>query len=161
MLNLSNRFDNLSEQISKLLGLFEVSAKVLAEKDFEIERGNSQESSKILEKIDDIIDQNKTIARGLSLMHEKTSSQYNYSSASADYPPTSTNYPPVQPNYSSQKMNSSLIKPNYPPTQSVDSEIPRLPAKLSAKPTPRATISQQDDGEYHKSITSGQPNNIQ
>jgi hypothetical protein len=131
MVNLSSKFDNLTNQISKLLGLFEVSAKALAEKDFEIESGNSQENSKILEKIDNIIDQNKIIARGLTLVHEKTIPQMQ-------------NYPPAQN--------------NYPPTQSIDSGIPKLPStKLPNKPVPRVTIPQGDDGEYHKSITSSQP----
>jgi len=70
MVNLSVKFDNLTHQISKLLELFEISAKALAEKDFEIEKGN-KENVKIIEKIENVLEQNKTIARGLSLMHDK------------------------------------------------------------------------------------------
>lgn len=69
MTNLSVKFDDLSNQISKLLELFEISAKALAEKEFNIEKGNF-ESKKVLDKIDNLIDQNKTIARGLTLMNE-------------------------------------------------------------------------------------------
>lgn len=72
MTNLSIKFDNLAEQISKLLGLFEISAKALAEKEFSLEKGDKS-SKKILEKIDTLLEQNKIIARGLTLMHEKNS----------------------------------------------------------------------------------------
>jgi hypothetical protein len=70
MSNLSVKFDSLTTQISKLLELFEMSAKSLAEKDFDIEK-NNRENAKILEKIENVLEQNKTIARGLTLMHEK------------------------------------------------------------------------------------------
>ena len=69
MTNLSLRFDELSSQISKLLELFEISAKSLAKNDFESEKGNKN-SEDIIEKLDNLIDQNKTIAKGLTLMHE-------------------------------------------------------------------------------------------
>lgn len=143
MANLSSRFDNLSDQISKLLGLFEISAKALAEKDFELEERNSKENEKILEKIDKIIDQNKTIARGLTLVHEQTTPQIQ------NYPPAQVNYPPVQTGY--------LSKPAYPPTQPIDSITPKPSVpKLPSKPIPRVTIPQGNDGEYHRSIASSQ-----
>jgi len=66
--NISIKFDNLSDQIVKLLEIFEISAKALAEKDFsEFEKFDSKELS---EKIDNLMEQNRTIARGLTLMHE-------------------------------------------------------------------------------------------
>jgi len=70
MTNLSLKFDNLAGQISKLLQLFEISAKALAEKEFNAEKGDKT-SKKILEKIDNLLEQNKIIARGLTLIHEK------------------------------------------------------------------------------------------
>ena len=71
IVNLSAKIDNLTTQISKLLELFEISAKALAEKNFQItgDRG----SEKIAQKIDTLLDQNKVIARGLTLMHELSS----------------------------------------------------------------------------------------
>jgi hypothetical protein len=69
MTNLTIKIDGLSNQISQLLNLFEVSARTLAEK------GNISQAGildkKILEKIDNVIDQNQTIARGVFLLHEK------------------------------------------------------------------------------------------
>ena len=79
MSNLSVKFDSLTTQISKLLELFEMSAKALAEKDFDLEK-NNRENAKILEKIENVLEQNKTIARGLTLMHEKINEPANYPS---------------------------------------------------------------------------------
>jgi len=70
MVNLSTKFEDLTNQISKLLELFEISAKTLAEKDFDTEK-NNRENTKILEKLENVLEQNKTIARGLTLMHDK------------------------------------------------------------------------------------------
>lgn len=72
MVNLSVKFDNLTKQISKLLELFEISAKSLAEKDFDIEK-SKKDNTEMIKKIDNLLDQNKTIARGLTLMHEAVS----------------------------------------------------------------------------------------
>lgn len=68
MTNLAVKFDNLSSQISKLLELFEISAKTLAEK------GYSTEDKKIAEKLDNLLEQNKIIAKGIVLLHEKGAS---------------------------------------------------------------------------------------
>ncbi len=70
MTNLAIKFDSLSSQISQLLNLFEISAKALAEKDFDFEKSN-KDNKKIIEKLDTLSEQNKIIARGLTLMHEK------------------------------------------------------------------------------------------
>ncbi len=80
MTNLSIKFDNLSNQISKLLELFEISAKALSEKDFSLEKEN-KDNKKIIEKIDNLADQNKIIAKGMTLLYE-TSPRQN-----PDYPP--------------------------------------------------------------------------
>jgi len=69
MTHLSERFDELSEQISRLLELFELSAGALAKK--EINFTKPMDEAKIMDKLESILDQNKTIARGLTLMYEK------------------------------------------------------------------------------------------
>ena len=66
MTNLVVKFDSLSTQISKLLDLFEISAKALAEKDVD----STKENKKIFEGINELKNQNKIIARGLTLLHE-------------------------------------------------------------------------------------------
>jgi len=78
--NLSIKFDKLTNQISSLLELFETSAKTLAEKDFDIQR-ETRDNKQIITKIDNLLEQNRTIARGVALTHE-ANSQYTQS-----YPP--------------------------------------------------------------------------
>ena len=76
MANLSTRFDNLSGQISKLLELFEISAKSLAKKDFdEMDRGNKSERE-VMEKLESLEQQAGLIGKGLALMHESNSERY-------------------------------------------------------------------------------------
>jgi hypothetical protein len=69
MTNLALKFDNLSGQLSKLLELFEISAKTLAEK------GNYSEEKtdpKIAEKLNNLLEQNKVIAKGVAMLYEKS-----------------------------------------------------------------------------------------
>ena len=74
MVNLSTKFDNLTNQISKLLELFEISAKSLAKKDFSLGK-DIKDEEKIIQKLDNLAGQNRTIARGLTLMHDRISGQ--------------------------------------------------------------------------------------
>ena len=67
--NLSVKFDILSDNITRLLQLFEISAKSFIKK--QEENGGKGEEKFMLEKLDTLLDQNKTIARGLTLMEEK------------------------------------------------------------------------------------------
>ena len=67
MTNLAMKFDDLSGQISRLLELFEISAKSIAGKDFDI--GNMEK------KLDQVLEQNKVIAKGVSLIHEPEESK--------------------------------------------------------------------------------------
>jgi hypothetical protein len=87
MTNLAVKFDNLSGQISKLLELFEISAKSLAEK------GLLSEDQKVMGKLDSLIEQNKVIARGIALIHEpEPQPQYPINP-----PMRQMSYPPQQP----------------------------------------------------------------
>ena len=70
MVNLSAKFDNLSGQISKLLELFEISAKSLARKDFEETGKSSKDTERILEKLNNLSQQAGLIGKGLALIHE-------------------------------------------------------------------------------------------
>ena len=69
MTNLSVSFNELSNKISKLLELFELSAEALAKKEIKITK--PVDEKKILQGLENISDQNKIIARGLTLMHER------------------------------------------------------------------------------------------
>ena len=69
MIKLIERFERLSDKIDELLELFEDSAKILVKK--EIESGKTENiDQELLEKINKIMDQNKIIAKGLTLVHD-------------------------------------------------------------------------------------------
>ena len=69
--NLAVKFDDLSNNMSKMLQLFEISAKSFAEK-YEGEGGRIDRSDQaLLAKLDSLLDQNKTIAKGILLMEDK------------------------------------------------------------------------------------------
>jgi len=74
--NLSIKFDELATNMSKLLQLFEISAKSFAEKysdkkPEEVVNKSQQTDTEYLKKLDSLLDQNKTIARGIMLMEER------------------------------------------------------------------------------------------
>ena len=68
MIHLSMKFENLSDNMSKLLNIFELSAK-----DYLINKGRmSPEVDKdLLNKINSLLEQNKTIAKGLVMVEER------------------------------------------------------------------------------------------
>lgn len=66
--NLIEKFDRLSKQLSDLLTLFEMAARSFAEHPA---NQVSEKDKDFLEKIDRLLEQNKTIARGLTLMEER------------------------------------------------------------------------------------------
>ena len=74
MVNLSVKFDDLSNKISKLLDLFEISAKALAEKDLTLEK-TARDDNRIVKEIGNLSEQNKVIARGLTLMNDRLSGE--------------------------------------------------------------------------------------
>lgn len=64
MTNMSIKFGALSDNISKLLGIFEESAKNFMS-------GGKPDDEEMIKKIDSLLNQNKTIAKGLVLMEGK------------------------------------------------------------------------------------------
>ena len=67
MTNLSVKFESLSDQIAKLLNIFEMSAKNFVQSSSSLAPETSKD---MLEKINSLLDQNKTIAKSLVLMEE-------------------------------------------------------------------------------------------
>jgi len=67
-INLADKFESLSEQISNLLALFETSARSFAKQPH---LDITKKDKEFLEKIDALLAQNKTIAKGLTLMEQK------------------------------------------------------------------------------------------
>ena len=67
LVNLSSKLDELTEKISSLLEIFEASAKALSEKGFK------DDKKIIIDQLNKLTDQNKIIAKGLTLLHETNS----------------------------------------------------------------------------------------
>lgn len=67
-LHMIDKFDKLAREIGQLLNLFEVAARSFAQQPSNL---SSEKDKEFLEKIDRLLDQNKTIAKGLTLMEER------------------------------------------------------------------------------------------
>ncbi len=67
-INLAEKFDKLTVQIENLLALFEMAARNFAKQP---NMQNTERDKEFLDKIDKLLDQNKLLAKGLSLMEEK------------------------------------------------------------------------------------------
>ena len=68
MTNLSIKFGTLSDNLSELLRVFEGAARSFS-------KGDEVDNADMLKKIDSLLDQNKTIAKGLVLMEGKLRSK--------------------------------------------------------------------------------------
>lgn len=82
--NLTLSLDNLSKQTERLLNLFEQSTRTIAEKDFEAEAMNKR----ISDKLDMLMNQNRTLAQGVSLVHERIQEPAATKSSTKELPPT-------------------------------------------------------------------------
>lgn len=65
--DLAEKFDKLAKEISQLLSLFELAARSFSSHTGRV----SDKDKEFLDKIDKLLEQNKTIAKGLTLMEEK------------------------------------------------------------------------------------------
>ena len=105
--NLSVKFDELSGNIQKLLQLFEISAKSFAEKHPGKENEKQAEVDKeYLKKLDSLLDQNKTIAKGIMMMEEKVKGRM-------ENPPQSTPFQQPEPDDRFKGMFKSKPLPRY------------------------------------------------
>ncbi len=64
--DLAEKFDKLTKEISGLLALFELAAKSFSKQ----QPGRVDSDKEFFEKIDKLVEQNKTIAKGLTLLEE-------------------------------------------------------------------------------------------
>jgi hypothetical protein len=149
MTNLSLKFDNLTGQISKLLELFELSAKSLAEKDFELEKSN-KDNKKMMEKIEGILDQNKTLARGLTLLNEKMEESIMSQDVVEPLPPIIAQVPQMPPQRPPMTMT-----PSQAFQEAMSAPPMRPPMRPPQVPPVKKPIIKNDSGEeYKKSISS-------
>lgn len=72
MTHLSEKFDSLTKQTSELLKLFEDSAKTVIRRDFQPlpEKQIKLDTKEMESKLDNLLEQNKIIAKGLTLIHD-------------------------------------------------------------------------------------------
>lgn len=79
MTHMSEKFDHLSRQISELLKLFEDSAKVIVKSEME-KKKEDHSDKQLLDTMISILDQNKVIAKGLTLIYESMDNNSGVSS---------------------------------------------------------------------------------
>ena len=68
-INLAEKFDHLSKEISHLLALFELTARNFAKN--VPQTAEYQKDKDFLDKIDRLLEQNKVLAKGLSIMEDQ------------------------------------------------------------------------------------------
>ncbi len=124
MTNLSVKFEDLTKQLSELLNLFEDSAKALVKKDFSEDKKDNNE---MIFKLNSIMDQNKVIAKGLTLMHETAASPDTHYSL-APVQKELEQIPPVKKEFSKPivKEEPELKIPKVPSIP--ESGFPKLPS---------------------------------
>ncbi len=128
MVNLSTKFEKLNTQLSSLLDLFEMSAKTLAKKDFKI--GQGEDSEKVVKKLTELSEQNKVIAKGLTMIHEDEQEQKQMIA------------PPTIP--------AQLAPPKQVPVMNEKPKIPKVP-EFPRLQKAGAPTKQPKEGEYQKS----------
>jgi len=153
MTNLTGKIDNLSNQISELLKLFESSAKALAEKDYKKEKEDKaskedvKKKKEIVEKLDKVLEQNKTIARGLTLMHEKVEEHDDMLSEEGN-----------GPGQGFQGMQASTMQqpsPQPPPQQQGPQPQGQQPAQPSGPPQPQQPPQEKQEPKFQKHYPKG------
>jgi len=90
MTDMSVKFDRLSDHMSKLLALFESSAKSFSEKQPVV----TKEDKDFLEKLDRLLEQNKLIAKGLTMIDERAKEKISPQQFQPQPPQQQTNNPP-------------------------------------------------------------------
>lgn len=95
--HLAERIDKLSTQISELLALFEMAARSFAQQPV---NKVAEKDKDFLDKVDKLLEQNKTIAKGLTLMEERirervygSTAPLGMSKVENDYEPSTNSKP--------------------------------------------------------------------
>jgi len=115
--DLAEKFDKLSKQLSVLLNLFEMAARSFAT--HPAVRA-SEKDKEFLDKVDRLLDQNKVIAKGLTLVEERTREKiYGQPQYSAPAPFSQ----PVPMQMSSQE-RFERTRPPAQPTKQVEDTKP-------------------------------------
>jgi hypothetical protein len=102
MTNMAEKFDKLSDNISGLLKLFEISARSFMDKQ---PVPDLEKDKEFLNKLNLLIDQNKTIAKGLTLMEGKIRERLYGSDETEE---EQLKMPLMPPNFSNQQSNMNV-----------------------------------------------------
>ncbi len=141
MTNLAVKLDDLSTKMGKLLELFEISAKAIAENDLSLDGGPSKKVvADMSGKLDRLLDQNKVLAKGVSLLHEI----------------------PEHPSKTPEIAQKPMVRPEMPkPKESFPPEPEKLPgmAPEQGNLNKKDSTNKEEDEEngkedYHKSISA-------
>lgn len=125
MTNMSVKFGMLSDNMSKLLGVFEEAAKGFVV-------GDKTDDKDMLNKIDSLLDQNKTIAKGLVLMEDKVRTRVDQTE---DAEKTLAEAESLIPKVKQREDENSSKAPNARPPENQRPPAPNFPVR--PKPLPR------------------------
>jgi hypothetical protein len=159
--NLMIKLDNLSNQISNLLKIFENSAKALIEKDLDI--GNK----KVHEKLEKVLEQDKIIAKGVSLVHDKLEETHftEYSQEENQNPIQELQESNQELMHSPEQNQYSQEMPSEPTQQNFQQEInpPKLPQLPPITPESQGNMQQinQQPAQFQQPIQQNKTNNDQ
>jgi hypothetical protein len=112
--DMAEKFDKLSRQISELLVLFEMAARSFSKQ--QISPIITDRDKEFVEKVDKLLDQNKTIAKGLTLMEERIRERTGMNESNSQSQMPQMPAQPVQ-QQSSQFQMSRQMMPSQPVRQ--------------------------------------------
>tara|TARA_Y100000310_G_C20697227_1_gene826558 strand:+ start:4548 stop:5018 length:471 start_codon:yes stop_codon:yes gene_type:complete len=119
-LDMAEKFDSLSKQLSTLLKLFESAAKSFAQNPIV---QASEKDREFLDKIDKLLDQNKTIARGLTLMEDRVREKIHHDSPPPYQAPGQA---PMQASQQAHTMESGQYGEDHFRPSSTGKPLPRF-----------------------------------
>lgn len=123
IVDLSIKLNDLSSNMSQLLKLFEVSAEALVKNDFNV---GGQSNKEIVDRLNILLEQNKLVARGISLMGERISSGERSPYDSQSFSPSQMNAAPVP----FQRVSGNLNAPSW------QSSVSNVPPMQNQSPPP-------------------------
>jgi len=129
--DLAEKFDKLSRQISELLVLFEMAARSFSKQ--QISPIITDRDKEFVDKVDKLLDQNKTIAKGLTLMEERIRERTGMGGMSE-----SVNQMPIQqpPQFQQQ--------PQFQQSRQMMSSMPSQPIQ-QGQPAQQAPVQEEEE----------------
>lgn len=132
MANMSSKFDDLTNKISKMLELFEASAESLSKN--EIKMPKQVDEDKIMKRLEELADQNKTIARGVTLTHERLEAEENKNKKPSPGPKKQTISSPQTPSPAGPPANNQSRATAGPPPSPDSGPLANEPVSQDQSP---------------------------